>query len=269
MMNRLVLFLCFLTVIIAQEINFGYYPLKSHPNLIEIANELKNYIEKNSLLKLNLIIPKDQKTFIDDLKNNKYDFAYASPYSFIISKKKNKHLTPSLILLQKNGKPYFRCKFITHKNSGILSFDESSEKSFAWGKEHSMSANLIPKYILKLYNISHNDTSSDLYGLSSDEIISAIENKYAQVGSIHEDIPVSENIRVLKRSFPIPEYCFVINNKTINNNTHKLLKNAILSISLKTTPELMKRFSKHHKGFAVSSIKDFKRLYSLISRNSF
>ena len=76
MMNRLVLFLCFLTVIIAQEINFGYYPLKSHPNLIEIANELKNYIEKNSLLKLNLIIPKDQKTFIDDLKNNKYDFIF-------------------------------------------------------------------------------------------------------------------------------------------------------------------------------------------------
>src|SRR4030066_1204285 len=113
---------------------------------------LMNYLTQNTPYRFELKLSKDYRDIINFLKSNKIQIALLGGVTYLEAKKEF-NIIPILKPLGANGKPYYRCVFITKdSNKNINSLNDLKGKSVAFASKLSTSGNLAPLY--HLYSVA-------------------------------------------------------------------------------------------------------------------
>jgi len=109
---------------------------------------LMDYLTKNTPYRFELKLSQDYRDIINFLKNNKVQVALLGGVTYLEAKKEFSVL-PILRPLGADGKPFYRCVFITRDtNKEINVISDLKGKSVAFASKLSTSGNLAPLYHL-------------------------------------------------------------------------------------------------------------------------
>ncbi|NCO83112.1 MAG: phosphonate ABC transporter substrate-binding protein [Nitrospirae bacterium CG_4_10_14_3_um_filter_44_29] len=169
---------------------------------------LMDYLTKNTQYRFELKLSQDYRDIIKFLKNNRVQVALLGGVTYTIAKKEF-GVIPILRPLGEDGKPFYRCVFVTREtNKKINTLFDLKGKSIAFASKLSTSGNLAPLYHiyskggLKLGDFSryenlkyHDSVAREVLrgnfdaGAVIDSVASKFKNRGLKVISVSDPIP--------------------------------------------------------------------------------
>lgn len=247
-------------------IDYGHVPSISASEKYNQLTPLKNYLEKELDVKVNLNFASDYSTVIQKINNGEYDFATFGPLSYVEAEAQGE-VTP-LVKPVRFGSTSYKSLIITNKNTGIEGIEDLRNKSFAFVDKKSTSGFLFPYGHLKKADLNPETALSQKSFLGGHvDVAAAVWLENYDAGAIYEDARktmdnadrVLEETRVVDETPPIPNEPWVFRNgfKQSHPELVDKLKEILLSLDEKGPREKRVLDKLEIDGFQTASDTDY------------
>jgi phosphonate transport system substrate-binding protein len=231
---------------------------------------LMDYLTKNTQYRFELKLSQDYRDIIKFLKNNKVQVALLGGVTYTVAKKEF-GVIPILRPLGEDGKPFYRCVFVTREtNKKINTLFDLKGKSIAFASKLSTSGNLAPLYHiyskggLKLGDFSryenlkyHDSVAREVLRGNFDvgAVIDSVANKFKNRG-----------LKVISVTDPIPGLPIVVR-ADVPDEVVNAIKKALLALDY-NNPEhrkIMEQWDEEFRyGFAEAKDSDYDSIRRMI-----
>ena len=211
----------------SNTLSFGVIPLESQDIMFKKFVPLAKYLEKELGMKVELVIGKDYQDTMDAIGANKVQMAYLTPTTYPKSKKQNPDSDiRSLVRFQSKGHGTYRSCIIVPIDSDTEAVADLKGKKFAFGSKNSTSSHRMPRSILAAKGIQFEDIQAEYLGSHSNVAAAVSAEQFAGGGvkeSVAEKFAANEEVRILEKSAPIPEFPICINKHVSSELETKIL----------------------------------------------
>jgi len=231
---------------------------------------LMNYLTENTPYRFELRLSEDYRDIINFLKTDKVQVALLGGVTYLEAKKEF-NIIPILKPLGANGKPFYRCVFITRdSNKNINKLSDLKGKSVAFASKLSTSGNLSPLYHLysggglrledlsRYSNLKYHDSVAR-------EVLRGNFDAGAVIDSVAERFK-ERGVKVIDVSEPIPGLPIVVRADASEKLVYSI-KKALLSLDY-NNPEhnrIMEQWDEEFKyGFTEASDSDYDSIRKMI-----
>lgn len=223
---------------------------------------LMDYLTLNTPYRFELKISRDYKEALNDLKEGRVWISSLGDGAFVEAILLHRAI-PIVKPLNRDGKPFYRAAIVVPRDSPILRIQDLKKKRFAFGSPHSLTGNLMPRYMLQLagVNVSELEYQADMK--NHDAVTKAILKGQYDAGAVKDLFAAKYQqygLRVLAYSSPIPSVPLVM-----RPDTSPQLRHAVTSALLKldaTNPahrQIMSQWDEEFRhGFAKAFARDYR-----------
>jgi len=231
---------------------------------------LFDYISSTTGLTYVLTIPKTYQQIVDDLKNNKTDFAYLGGYTFTLSHING--LTQPLVMRDIDLE--FTSSLIVHAKSTATKITDLDQKSFAFGSKLSTSGHLMPRYYLQEKGIIPEKFFSSIkYSGAHDKTAFMVRDRVVSAGIMNSQVLkkmltdgrlTKQDIKILWQTPPHPNYVWAVSSRVSDTIKNKL-KKAMLQLVYSNPEHKIILDGLSARAFFPASPQDFSILRSIIN----
>lgn len=202
---------------------------------------LMSYLTEHTPYRFELRLSQDYRDIIDFLKTNKVQVALLGGVTYLEAKKEF-NVIPILKPLGANGKPFYRCVFITKDaNNKINKLSDLKGKSIAFASKLSTSGNLVPLYHLyskaglrledfsRYENFKYHDTVAREVlrgnfdaGAVIDSVAERFKDKGIKIIAVSEPTPAIPGLPIVVRTDASPKLVIAIKNVLLSLNYSNL-----------------------------------------------
>ena len=229
-----------------------------------------DYISSTTGLTYVLTIPKTYQQIVDDLKNNKTDFAYLGGYTFTLSHING--LTQPLVMRDIDLE--FTSSLIVHAKSTATKITDLDQKSFAFGSKLSTSGHLMPRYYLQEKGIIPEKFFSSIkYSGAHDKTAFMVRDRVVSAGIMNSQVLkkmltdgrlTKQDIKILWQTPPHPNYVWAVSSRVSDTIKNKL-KKAMLQLVYSNPEHKIILDGLSARAFFPASPQDFSILRSIIN----
>jgi phosphonate transport system substrate-binding protein len=225
-----------------KSVDFYLTPSISEELLKSSGAYIKEFLEKETGLTIQLKIPKSYDELIDDFGGQNSCFAFMSSQSYVVANLK--HSAVVKLRTVRFGHSVYQGMIVTHASSGIKTLDDLQGKTIGYTDELSTSGYLYPRKILERKKIK---PAKEIFLKKHDEVMRQVYEKKIDAGSAFYSDPSSSGelrdarSRILEK-YPDAGQKLVILVKTdlIPNDPVVFSKNFDATLSNKICVALMK-----------------------------
>jgi phosphonate transport system substrate-binding protein len=232
-----------------ETVSFYLTPSVSAELLNSKGSFIRDFLEKEAGVSIQMKIPKNYDEMVDNFKSQKTCFAMMSSQSYIMAN--NQHGAMVKLRTIRFGHSTYQGMIITHAASGIKSVKDIHGKTMAYTDGLSSSGYLYPKKILEKNNVK---PSKESFLLKHDEVVRQVYERKVDAGAAFFSAPSGDGaIRDarsrIKERYPDVEQKVIVLIKTdpIPNDTIAFSKDFNPAVANKICLALMK-LSKDEKG---------------------
>lgn len=217
------------------SLTFQVHPYLPASELLDRFAPLTKYLSEKTKTKIVCNISKNYTDHIDMVGQDKVDFAFMGPASYIIMTQKYglKHV---LSRLEVNGTPLFQGVIVTRKNSSIRTLKDLAGKSFAFGDPNSTMSYIVPLSMLHEAGIRKDALARHNFLSSHQNVALGVLIGDFDAGAVKEEVFYEYKKRGLKDlawTPKISEHVFVTRS-TLPSETVNSLRNALLTLTDKS-----------------------------------
>ncbi|MCP4119927.1 MAG: phosphate/phosphite/phosphonate ABC transporter substrate-binding protein [Desulfobacteraceae bacterium] len=208
-------------------LSFGVIPLEKQDIMFKKFVPLAKYLEKELGIEVNLVIGKGYQESMDAIGTNKVQIAYLTPTTYPKSKRQNPDADiRSLVRFQSKGHGTYRSCIIVPIDGESQTIEDLKGQKFAFGSKNSTSSHLMPRSMLAAKGIQFEDIQAEYLG-SHSSVAAAVSAEQFYGGGVKESVAEkyveSEEVRILAKSDPIPEFPICINKHVSAQLEEKIL----------------------------------------------
>ncbi|RJQ52154.1 MAG: phosphate/phosphite/phosphonate ABC transporter substrate-binding protein [Nitrospiraceae bacterium] len=231
---------------------------------------LMNYLTENTSYRFELRLSEDYRDIINFLKTDKAQVALLGGVTYLEAKKEF-NIIPILKPLGANGKPFYRCVFVTREaNKDINKLSDLKGKSVAFASRLSTSGNLAPLYHLySVAGVKLEDLSRYENFRYHDSVAREVLRGNFDAGAVIDSVAERFNdrgLKVIDVSEPIPGLPIVVRADASRKLIYSIEK-ALLSLDY-NNPEhyrIMEQWDEEFKyGFTEASDSDYDSIRKMI-----
>lgn len=191
----------------------GLIPNENHAEMLSINQPLKDYLEVELGMKVELFVAADYVGVIEAMNSGQLDIAYYGPLTYVLAKEKTGAIP--LVKAEVKGSATYHSVIITRKDSGVESFEDLKGKVFAFGDPASTSSHLMPNAMLRQNGINPDEDLEKVFTGGHDAVALTVFNGQAAAGGLNENnykkliekgMIDEDQLTVLIKSEAIPEY---------------------------------------------------------------
>ncbi|MFZ2197615.1 MAG: phosphate/phosphite/phosphonate ABC transporter substrate-binding protein [Thermodesulfovibrionales bacterium] len=256
----LLIFLCLPLLSYGAELKFGLLPRLDQKEMIEGFTPLAKYLEKETGVKVTLVVPKDFDAWTKEAKSGAYDIAYTNPYLYVVVKKAVKEAELLVIASEPDSGKQLIGTIIVKKDSPVKSIKDLKGKTVAATDPGSAGAYLVQMLMLQKAGLKKEDVKI-IFEKKRDPVAQAVLDGKAEAGFIREDDVVKikaggEKFRKLADSDPIPNWPVFISKK-MDPATASKIKAALLKLKPGDLKAIAVVAPAKLDGFVATSEKEF------------
>lgn len=214
-----------------EEISLTLIPLYSPTDMYKRFLPLKRYLEDNLNISIKMRVAKNTDDIVRVLRDGETDIAFICPTLYAVAGR-DTELEP-LVKLRINGKSDYRSAIVVRDDSPFRKTADLMDGMFVYGRYNCPGSGLLPSIMLKRAGISA-DSLFEVVRLGSDEsaLIAVMARMFDATGVPEMLIgPYMESgLRVLRYSYPIPQYLFVAR-RSLDKDFIRRLRQAMLSLN--------------------------------------
>jgi phosphonate transport system substrate-binding protein len=231
---------------------------------------LMDYLSKNTPYKFELKLSQDYRGIINFLKTNKVQVALLGGVTYLIAKREL-NLFPILKPMGADGRPYYRCVFITREsNRDINSLSDIKGRSFAFASKLSTSGYIAPLYHLySKAGIGLHDLARYENFRYHDSVAREVLRGNFEVGTVIDSVAnrfKNRGLRIIDVSSPIPGLPIVVR-ADASPKLIEAIKKALLSLDY-NNPEhrkMMEQWDEEFRdGFVEATDSDYDIIREMI-----
>jgi phosphonate transport system substrate-binding protein len=170
-----------------ETIDLYLTPSISEKLLKDNGTFIKDFLEKETGISIQLKIPKSYDAMLDDFGGQKTCFALMSSQSYILAN--TRHQATVKLRTVRFGHSTYQGMIVTHVSSGIKTIKDLQGKTIAYTDELSTSGYLYPKKILEKSNIK---TEKEIFLKKHDEVIKQVYERTVDAGAAFYSPPSAE-----------------------------------------------------------------------------
>lgn len=246
-------------------INLRYNPR----TLYSRYQPLMEYLTENTPYRFELKVSRDYQEALKDLKEGRTLIASLGDGAFVEAIILHGAI-PLVKPLDRDGMPFYRCAIIVPRNSAIHSLQDLKGKHFAFGSHHSVTGNLVPRFLLQQAGVNYRDLGSATALKNHDAVTKAILKGQYDAGAVKGMFAAKYRdygLRVVGYSSPIPSVPLMV-----RRDAPRRLKIAVARALLKLDPgnpahrEIMSDWDEEFQhGFAPASVQDYREIMQMFS----
>jgi len=190
--------------------------LKNH------GEKLQKFLENETKLYLNLLIPTNFITVVESMGTERVDIALMNPFGFLLAE--SKYSAKAILKGEYRGKSEYYSQIITHKD-GPKKLEDLNNKTFAFVDPVSTSGYILPQKVFIENKIKLKET---LFAGKHDSVVSMVYQKRVDAGATYHTLPnesgpqdarllvqtqypdVFKKVVILKTMGPIPSEPIVV-----------------------------------------------------------
>ncbi|OGU05939.1 MAG: phosphonate ABC transporter substrate-binding protein [Geobacteraceae bacterium GWC2_58_44] len=228
---------------------------------------LMDYLTQNTPYRFELKVSRDYREALKDLKDGRTLISSLGDGAFVEAILLQGAI-PIVKPLNEYGQPFYRCAIVVPRNSRIRSIRELEGKHFVFGSHHSITGNLIPRFLLQSAGISIRDLGSLTTLGNHDAVTKAILKGQYDAGSVKDLFAAKYRhygLRVLAYSTPLPSVPLVV-----RRNAPEALKASVTRALLRLDPgnpahrEILHQWDEEFRhGFAAASVRDYREVIAM------
>lgn len=230
---------------------------------------LMDYLTKNTPYRFELKLSQNYRDIINFLKGNKVQVALLGGVTYLEAKKEF-GVIPILKPLGADGKPFYRCVFITsNANKEINSLSDLKGKSVAFASKLSTSGNLAPLYRLYTAGIRLQDLARYANFRYHDSVAREVLRGNFDAGAVIDSVAnrfKDRGLKIIAVSGPIPGLPIVMR-ADASPKLMKAIKKALLALDY-NNPEhrkIMEQWDEEFRyGFAEAKDLDYEPVRKMI-----
>lgn len=250
------LFLGLLSAVTALPINaqvkVGILPRLAPSVMTKMFSPLVEQLSTELGQKVEIVIPKDFSTFMQMLKDGKFDYAYANPNVYVEARNLLGNKVEPLVLAVEtgSGKTFTGC-FLVKKGSSVKSVADFKGKKLIFVDEKSAGGYLTQVTTMVKSNIHKKDITLLPFAKKHTNVALAVQNGAADVGGIR-----TADFEKIQKQVNIPDVVILSETQAIPNWPLFNLPNSNPQVTEKLKAALLKLVPKSSK--ATSVLKDAK-----------
>ena len=238
----------------AAEIKFGLLPTQPEKRLIEMFTPLAQYLEKETGMKVKLLIPKDFDAYTKQAIAGDFDIGYANPNIYIDIKKSVPQVEPLAVVTGK-----LKGVFIVAEDSPIKSIKELQGKKVSFVDTGSAAGYVAQMLELQRVGIKKESMTITFAG-KPPKVAEAVRDGKADAGGMPEgvfkNLPFVDMMRVIGKTIDLPNWP-VHTTKITDKNVAAKVKDAFLKLKPLSAQADRTLKEANIAGFVPTSDKDF------------
>ncbi|MEK6691302.1 MAG: phosphate/phosphite/phosphonate ABC transporter substrate-binding protein [Nitrospirota bacterium] len=244
---------------IAAEIKFGLLPRLPEKQLIEMFTPLAKYLEKETGMKVTLVIPKDFDTYTKQAIAGDFDIGFTNPNIYITVKKASPQVEPLALASEPGPGTKLVGVFITLADSPIKSIKELKGKKISFVDVGSAAGYVAQMLELEKAGIKKDDIKIEFAG-KPPKVGEAVRDGKADAGGMPEPVfkrlPFEYMLKVIGKTAPLPNWPMHTTKKTDKAVAAKV-KEALLKLKPLTATAERALKDANLEGFVPTTDKDF------------
>ena len=244
-------------------INLRYSPR----NMYSRYQPLMDYLTANTPYRFELKVSRDYSEALQDLRDGNTLIASLGDGAFVDAILFH-GAVPVVKPLNEYGQPFYRAAIVVPRNSTIRSLRELRGGRFALGSHHSITGNLIPRFLLQREGVAARDLGSVTGLRNHDAVTRAIVKGQYDAGAIKDLFATKfqhHGLRVLAYSAPLPSVPLVV-----RRNAPQALKASVSRALLQLDPRnpahsrIMSEWDEEFRyGFAPAAVGDYRAVIGM------
>jgi len=232
-----------------RTLTIGMIPVRDKENMIENFEPIRQYLEDQLKVPVNVIVTKDYASLVNDMKNKTIDIGWYGAFSYIAAESQLQ-LTPLVVQDRVGIGVYYQSMIITHSDSKIHSIDDLENSTFTFVDSGSTSGYVLPYALFKSRDLDYEQFFEHvLYSGSHHQVAFDIKNRVADAGAISstqfnrlvkDGVIDEKDYRVIWKSDDIPSSPFVARSD-VDEEIQKKFTSALVNIHL-VQPEALEKF---------------------------
>lgn len=231
----------------------GIVPSSTPEELRERFEPLRQYLEMEINVPIEVNVPSDYADLIEAMKEEKVDIGLFGPFSYIIADNQQE-LEPLVVRERKDLGVTYNSLLISRKNSGITSIEDMEGKRMAFVNPASTSGYIIPFALFTSRKIDIESYFAEYTFIGShDLVVEAVLRGEVDTGAVSKSILINminngeleeDDLQILWESDPIPGSPFVAR-KNIKTKYKRGFTQAMLQIHEKAPDVLSPSLSRY------------------------
>lgn len=262
----------------AQDVDFYLTPSISAQVLEKNGKYIKDFLEKQTGVTVNLIIPPSYDDMVEAFGKTKPCFAIMSSLSYVHANRKHEAMVK--LRTVRYGRSVYQGMIVVGANSGVKSLKDLNGKSVAFTDELSTSGYLYPKSMMQKAGVK---AGNELFARKHDEVIKLVYEGRADAGAAFYSPPsakgeihdararlkskypdVEKKVVILVTTDPIPNDPIVFSKK-FDSETARKLYMALVKLSTDTQGKDVLLELYGTEGFAKASDSDYNSLRTMLA----
>ena len=243
----------------AAELKFGVLPRLPEKELIEMFTPLAEYLEKETGMKVSLVIPKDFDGYAKQAIAGDFDIGFTNPNIYITVKKAVPRIEPLVLASEPGSGTKLRGVFFVVKESPIQSIRELKGKRVSFVDTGSAAGYIAQMLELKKAGIKKEDMTVTFAG-KPPKVGEAVRDGKADAGGMPETVfkklPFGYMLRIIGKTGDLPNWPIHTTKKTDKSIAVKV-KEALLKLKPRTAQADRALQKANIEGFIPTADKDF------------
>jgi phosphonate transport system substrate-binding protein len=241
------------------KLRVALLPDENAATLIQNAQPLKAYLERELKKEIELVVTTDYSSMIEAMRFGRIEVAYFGPFSYVLAKSKAPEIEPFAVGIER-GSPTYNSVLVAQVGGPVAAIADIRGRDFAYGDQASTSSHLIPRALLLKSGLEAGKDYRPVHLGTHDGVARAVQNGQVPAGALSKAIFEmllerktidGDKVKVIATSDPIPNYPMVM-----QGNLAPQLKAAIREAFLQLKDaEVLKSF--RVQGFAATDDKAY------------
>jgi len=236
-------------------IRFAPLPVENYQIVMEQYKDLISFLKKHTKLDIDIVYASSYTDIIKKFKNKEIDLMMVGPLSYASLISQYQYILPLSQFLSKNGLDTYTCTLFSLADKNI-NLDKLQNTNIALTQKTSTCGYFFTESVLTQNNSSLLKNNYTYTGSHSDSVLSVLLGE-SEIGSAHSGV-VNEylhlGIKPIVISNKLPNFILVANTKTLSKNTINKLRKALAMLNPKAENNLLKITKKWHKGFRNGAV---------------
>jgi phosphonate transport system substrate-binding protein len=230
-----------------KRLRVALLPDENASTIIQNAQPLKEYLEKNLSKDVEIIVTTDYSSMIEAMRFGRIEVAYFGPFSYVLAKSKAPTIEPFAVGVER-GSPTYRSVLIATAGGPVKSLADVRGQAFGFGDQASTSSHLAPRaHLLTKAKLDGEKDYRPVHLGTHDAVARAVQAGQVPAGALSK--PILDNLMSrgtvdgskivqMELTAPIPNYPMVMQ-ADLKPELKQAIRNAFLNMK---DAEVLKSF---------------------------
>ena len=128
------------------KLRVALLPDENAATLIQNAQPLKNYLERQLQKEIELVVTTDYSSMIEAMRFGRIEVGYFGPFSYVLAKSRAPDIEPFAVGVER-GSPSYKSILIANAAGSVKTLSDVRGQPFGFGDQASTSSHLAPREI--------------------------------------------------------------------------------------------------------------------------